>query len=61
MTIKITTSFGDVTESIEFSTFDEYAAYVGMQRILAAIESTETPEQADSMTLAAAKKEGKIH
>ena len=68
MTIKITTVVGEVSETIEFSTFEEYAAYLGLKMFLdspKALEISSDPNidmlEDVIVSLAEAKKKGSVH
>ncbi|MNY57047.1 hypothetical protein D3C86_1931930 [compost metagenome] len=65
MSIKITTVVGEISETIEFSTFEEYAMYLGMKMFLESPTSLQVPSDANIEemieSLAEAKKKGSVH
>jgi hypothetical protein len=65
MSIKITTVVGEISETIEFSTFEEYAAYLGLKMFLESPKPLEIPSDANIEemieSIAEAKKKGSVH
>jgi hypothetical protein len=65
MTIKITTIVGEVTEIVEFSSLEDYAACVGLKMFLSMPleDQTKEKELLDGIieSLAEAKKRGGVH